>query len=244
MKAYIAIFNNFQVTRKYLKHNFKIRKRTTNELLLSVPESPYEDEEQGARGAKSPGENDVGEEVAAPEEGLAQSSLRMDSNMSRGWNSGVGGGFLRAAGQRVTFDPEAPPLPSHMQQFPRKIGEKVKVGSQSWTESWLELFDIGRMLRGVVFLFSLSRLIYSPSSEIIPFPCASTGLIDEGWEKIEIGRRVTPLLLRSNLRKLPLRIEGPSFRRDPPFYISYSKVLSRQPIIPRSRRSSAVERVS
>ncbi|XP_076760151.1 transient receptor potential cation channel gamma isoform X5 [Xylocopa sonorina] len=48
----------------------------------------------------------------------------MDSNANRGWNSSVGGGFLRSVGQRVTFDPEAPPLPPQTTQ--RKIDDKVK----------------------------------------------------------------------------------------------------------------------
>lgn len=88
--------------------------------MVSVSESAHKDEEHGARGAGSPGESGLGEEIGAPDEDLA---LRMDTNTSRGWNSG-GRAFLRGIGQRVSFDPEAPPPPS---QPARKIDEKVKV---------------------------------------------------------------------------------------------------------------------
>ncbi|XP_043598784.1 transient receptor potential-gamma protein isoform X4 [Bombus pyrosoma] len=47
----------------------------------------------------------------------------MDINTIRGWNSGARSGFLRGIGQRVSFDPEAPPLPP---QPARKVDEKVK----------------------------------------------------------------------------------------------------------------------
>ena len=63
------------------------------------------------------------EEIGAPDEDCAHLALRMDTNTSRGWNSG-GRAFLRGIGQRVSFDPEAPPPPS---QPARKIDEKVKV---------------------------------------------------------------------------------------------------------------------
>lgn len=47
----------------------------------------------------------------------------MDINTIRGWNTGARSGFLRGIGQRVSFDPEAPPLPP---QPARKVDEKVK----------------------------------------------------------------------------------------------------------------------
>ncbi|KOX70909.1 Transient receptor potential-gamma protein, partial [Melipona quadrifasciata] len=90
---------------------------------LSVSESAHEDEEHGARGARSPGESGPGEEIGATDEDRADLPLRMDTEMARGWNSGARGGFLRGIGQRVSFDPEAPPPPP---QPARKIDEKVK----------------------------------------------------------------------------------------------------------------------
>ncbi|PBC34293.1 Transient receptor potential-gamma protein [Apis cerana cerana] len=89
---------------------------------MSVSESAHKDEEHGAGGARSPGESGLGEEIGAPDEDCAYLALRMDTNTSRGWNSG-GRAFLRGIGQRVSFDPEAPPPPS---QPARKIDEKVK----------------------------------------------------------------------------------------------------------------------
>ena len=91
---------------------------------LSVSESAHEDEEHGARGARSPGESGPGEEIGATDEDRADLPLRMDTDMARGWKSGARGGFLRGIGQRVSFDPEAPPPPP---QPARKIDEKVKV---------------------------------------------------------------------------------------------------------------------
>ncbi|XP_029054637.1 transient receptor potential-gamma protein isoform X2 [Osmia bicornis bicornis] len=90
-------------------------------------ESAYEDEEQAARGARSPGESGAGEEIGAPDEDCANSLLRMGTNVARAWNLSPAGGFLRGTGQRVSFDPEAPPPPSQtLHQPPRKIDEKVK----------------------------------------------------------------------------------------------------------------------
>ncbi|XP_033177364.1 transient receptor potential-gamma protein isoform X2 [Bombus impatiens] len=87
-------------------------------------ESACEDEEHGARGARSPGESGLGEEIGAPDDDCADLPLRMDINTIRGgWNSGARSGFLRGIGQRVSFDPEAPPLPP---QPARKVDEKVK----------------------------------------------------------------------------------------------------------------------
>nr|XP_031839730.1 transient receptor potential-gamma protein-like isoform X3 [Nomia melanderi] len=40
----------------------------------------------------------------------------MGTNATRAWNSSAGGGFLRGAGHRVTFDPEAPPPPPESAQ--------------------------------------------------------------------------------------------------------------------------------
>lgn len=108
---------------------------------MSVSESAHKDEEHGARGAGSPGENGLGEEIGAPDEDLA---LRMDTNTSRGWNSG-GRAFLRGIGQRVSFDPEAPPPPS---QPARKIDEKVKVSR----------YDINIQSREILSRSSCSRI--------------------------------------------------------------------------------------
>ncbi|XP_053973778.1 transient receptor potential-gamma protein isoform X2 [Hylaeus volcanicus] len=73
-------------------------------------ESTYEDEEQVARGARSPGEtSDVDEEIG-PEEDY-ENLKRMGTKESRSWASGARGGFLRGVGHRVSFDPEAPPPP-------------------------------------------------------------------------------------------------------------------------------------
>lgn len=99
---------------------------------MSVSESAYEDEEHGARGARSPGESGLGEEIGAPDDDCADLPLRMDINTIRGgWNSGARSGFLRGIGQRVSFDPEAPPLPP---QPARKVDEKVKVGISNVTQ--------------------------------------------------------------------------------------------------------------
>ncbi|KZC04353.1 hypothetical protein WN55_02715, partial [Dufourea novaeangliae] len=77
-----------------------------------VSESAYEDEEQVARGARSPGEtNGIDDEIGACGEDRANFPVRMGTNATRPWDSSVGGGFLRTAGHRVTFDPEDPPLP-------------------------------------------------------------------------------------------------------------------------------------
>ncbi|CAK9804686.1 Transient receptor potential-gamma protein [Anthophora quadrimaculata] len=82
--------------------------------------SAYEDEEQGARGTRSPGESGVDEEIGVPDEDCTNFPLRMGTNAAADKNWGV---LLRGAGQRVTFDPEAPPLPP---QTAKKINEKVK----------------------------------------------------------------------------------------------------------------------
>lgn len=76
-----------------------------------VSESVYEDEEEVARGAGSPGEAGIDEEIDTAGEGSADFSLRMGTNATRAWDSGAGGGFVRGVGHRVSFDPEAPPLP-------------------------------------------------------------------------------------------------------------------------------------
>lgn len=101
----------------------KVGYRGMKRKRMSVSESAHKDEEYGARGARSPGESGLGEEIGAPDEDCAYLALRMDTNTSRNWNSG-GRAFLRGIGQRVSFDPEAPPPPS---QPARKIDEKVKV---------------------------------------------------------------------------------------------------------------------
>ncbi|XP_076394039.1 transient receptor potential cation channel gamma isoform X2 [Megachile rotundata] len=89
-------------------------------------ESAYEDEEQVTRGARSPGETGAGEEIGVPDEDCADTLLKMGTN-TRPWNLSAGGGFLRGTGQRVSFDPEAPPPPPQTSnQPPRKIDEKVK----------------------------------------------------------------------------------------------------------------------
>lgn len=95
---------------------------------MSVSESAYEDEEHGARGARSPGESGLGEEIGAPDDDCADLPLRMGTKTTREWNSSARGGFLLGIGQRVSFDPEAPPLPPQATPPVRKIDEKVKVG--------------------------------------------------------------------------------------------------------------------
>ncbi|XP_020288795.1 transient receptor potential-gamma protein isoform X2 [Pseudomyrmex gracilis] len=76
-------------------------------------ESAYEDEEQFARGATTPGEDIVDEEDGNPEGegGINSFPLRMAADAARGRLIAAAGGFLRGAGQHVNFDPEAPPLP-------------------------------------------------------------------------------------------------------------------------------------
>ncbi|XP_076224340.1 transient receptor potential cation channel gamma isoform X3 [Nomia melanderi] len=99
-----------------LWHSFPPREIMTGTYRRSVStESAYEDEEQFARGARSPGET-ADDEIGAHDVGCANFSVRMGTNATRAWNSSAGGGFLRGAGHRVTFDPEAPPPPPESAQ--------------------------------------------------------------------------------------------------------------------------------
>ncbi|XP_076235807.1 transient receptor potential cation channel gamma isoform X3 [Calliopsis andreniformis] len=72
-------------------------------------ESVHEDEEQVARGARSPGETRIDEEIGTTGENSTNFAVMMGTNATRAWNSS-GGGFMRDVGHRVSFDPEAPPL--------------------------------------------------------------------------------------------------------------------------------------
>ncbi|XP_076281851.1 transient receptor potential cation channel gamma isoform X3 [Lasioglossum baleicum] len=100
-----------------LWHSFPPREIMTGTYRRSVStESAYEDEEQFARGARSPGETDGADDEIADahrpgHKNFRLHNLNMGTNATRAWNSRLGGGFLRGAGQRVTFDSEAPPPP-------------------------------------------------------------------------------------------------------------------------------------
>nr|XP_033334164.1 transient receptor potential-gamma protein isoform X5 [Megalopta genalis] len=114
-----------------LWHSLPPREIMTGTYRRSVStESAYEDEEQVARGARSPGETTgADDEIAgAHGEGYKNFTVRMGTNATRAWNSSLGAGFLRGAGHRVTFDPEAPPLPPEtmQQQHTMNLLEKPK----------------------------------------------------------------------------------------------------------------------
>lgn len=102
---------------------------------LAISESACEDEEQFARGSRTPGEG-VSEEDGGPGGGGTNDfPLRMAADTTRGRITAVAGGFLRGAGQHVmNFDPEAPPSPLHLAQQQTtsllerpEIDKKVKV---------------------------------------------------------------------------------------------------------------------
>lgn len=119
-------------------------------MTLLIAESAYEDEEQFARGSTTPGE-DIDEEDDDQSEGdTSNFPLRMASDTTRGRITAVAGSFLRGtAGQHVNFDPEAPPMPTHVVQTTcllerPEIGKKVKVTN----EYKIDMYCFERMSRG------------------------------------------------------------------------------------------------
>ncbi|XP_076676587.1 transient receptor potential cation channel gamma isoform X2 [Andrena cerasifolii] len=122
-------------------------------------ESVYEDEEEVARGAGSPGETGIDEEIDTAGEGSADFSLRMGTNATRPWDSGAGGGFLRGVGHRVSFDPEAPPLPplaTHQQTT--CLLEKPEVDKKVKRHSIHGMTDEENVVRPHQEMISLSHL--------------------------------------------------------------------------------------